>query len=253
MPRYFIELGYRGTDFHGWQIQKNTGRTVQSVLNEALTVLLRQNIETLGSSRTDAGVHAKYNVAHFTTADELPEGLIRKLNFILPGDVVVYDIKKVRDKAHARFDAIARYNEYHISYAKNPFNHLFAWHYPYKPLDLEVLNQVAAIYKAQRDFASFGKKHSQVKTTFCDIEFSHWDFDDQQQLLTYKVKANRFLRGMVRAMVQPSVQIGRGNISIDRLPEIFSARLNTKTDFSAPANGLMLMKVFYPQNYFNLS
>lgn len=250
MPRYFIELAYRGTDFHGWQIQKNAERTVQSVLNHALSVLLRESVETLGSSRTDAGVHAKHNVAHFTTEKELSDGFVRKLNFILPDDIVVYDIKKVKYNAHARYDAIARYYEYHISFVKNPFNQLFSWYYPYKPLSLELLNEVAAFYKMQKDFASFGKKKSQVKTTLCDIELCEWIYDEQQQLLIYRVKANRFLRGMVRAMVQTAVQIGRGNIPIEHLPEIFASRINTKTDFSAPANGLTLMKVFYPDGYY---
>ncbi len=251
MPRYFIELAYNGTDFHGWQIQKNANRTVQSVLNEALSVLVREKIESLGSSRTDAGVHAMHNVAHFTTKSELPEGFVRKLNFVLPDDVVVYDIKRVRDKAHARFDAIARYYEYHISYRKNPFNQVLAWYYPYRPLSLDLLNRVALFYKSQKDFASFGKKHSQVKTTLCDIELCEWVFDEERQILIYRVKANRFLRGMVRAMVQTSVQIGRGNIAVEHLPEIFAARLNTKTDFSAPANGLTLMKVYYPDDYYS--
>ncbi len=250
MSRYFIELGYRGTDFHGWQIQKNASRTVQAILNESLHTLLREEIITLGSSRTDAGVHALHNVAHFSTEKDLPADIVRKLNFILPEDVVVYSIKQVRNNAHARFDAIARNYEYHISYRKNPFNQLFACYYPYKPLPLDVLNQVAEFYKEQQDFASFGKKNSQTKTTLCNIEVCEWLFDDERQLLIFRVKANRFLRGMVRAMVQTSVQIGRGNIAIESLPDIFSARLNTKTDFSAPANGLTLMKVFYPEKYF---
>jgi tRNA pseudouridine38-40 synthase len=250
MPRYFIELGYRGTDFHGWQIQKNAARTVQAVLNDALSTLLREPIVTLGSSRTDAGVHAVHNVAHFTTSVEMPDDVVRKLNFILPSDVVVYNITPVRDNAHARFDAIARYYEYHISYKKNPFNQLFSLYYPYPKLDINLLNEIASYYKSQKDFAAFGKKHSQVKTTLCDIELCEWYYDTERELLIFRVKANRFLRGMVRALVQTSIQIGRGNISFHQLPHIFEARDNTKTDFSAPPNGLMLMKVFYPEDIY---
>lgn len=250
MPRYFIELGYRGTDFHGWQIQKNAERTVQGELNKALSILLREPIETLGSSRTDAGVHAKHNVAHFDAQADITKELLRNLNFILPQDIVVYNIIRVKDKAHARFDAIARYYEYHISYKKNPFNQLFSLYYPYPEMDIHVLNKVAEFYKSQHDFAAFGKKHSQVKTTLSEIELCEWTYDDERDLLIFKVKANRFLRGMVRAMVQTSIQIARGNIAFEKLPDIFEARLNTKTDFSAPANGLTLMKVFYPANYF---
>jgi tRNA pseudouridine38-40 synthase len=248
--KYFIEVAYNGKDFHGFQAQKNADRTVQALLNSALSALLQEPIKTTSSSRTDAGVHAKQNFASFETAKNILPGTVRKLNFILPMDLEVKRIIPVDFKAHPRYDAISRYYEYYISYHKNIFTQQFVCFYPYKKLDIEVLNKVATYYKTKTDYTSFSKKNTDVKTRTCQIEISEWEWREKEELLVYKVKSDRFLRGMVRAMVQTAVQVSRGNIKFEDLDEIFAKGDNRKTDFSAPANGLCLLEVNYPEGYF---
>jgi len=251
VARYFIEFGYDGTDFNGWQTQTNAERTVQDEINRALTVILRENIRTTGSSRTDTGVHAEQSYAHFDFDGELKPDLLRNLNFMLPNDVAVKAIVPVQPNAHARFDAVSRYYEYFISYDKNPFVSRFTCYYPYQRLDKDKLNYAAGIFGQHKNFRAFSKKHINVKTYDCTIHQAVWEWDDARQLLIFKVRANRFLRGMVRALVQTSIRFARGKLTEPQLMHLLHSGDAHKTDFSAPAQGLTLKQVTFPLGYFD--
>ena len=253
VSRYFIELAYDGTDFNGWQHQTNAERTVQDEIDKSLSLILQANIRTTGSSRTDAGVHAEQSYAHFDTYVPFKPDLLRNLNFVLPKDVVIRKIIPVSDKAHVRFDAIARYYEYCISYEKNPFVSKFSCYYPYQRLNIEKLNDAAKIFLRHKNFRAFSKKHVDVKTYNCTIHQAVWEWDDDRRLLIFKVKANRFLRGMVRALVQTSIHFARGKMTEDQLLRLLQSDDAHKTDFSAPAQGLILKAVIFPPDYFDAS
>jgi tRNA pseudouridine38-40 synthase len=250
VARYFIELAYDGTDFNGWQHQTNAERTVQDEVDKALSTILNQNIRTTGSSRTDTGVHAEQSFAHFDTEAEINDEIIRNLNFVLPNDVALKKIIRVKPTAHVRFDAIARYYEYYISYEKNPFVNRFSCYYPYAKLDTDKLNEAAEIFKQHKNFRAFSKKHTNVVTYECTLYQVVWEWDDEKKLLVFKVKANRFLRGMVRALVQTSIRFARGKLNKKQLLQLLQSGDAHKTDFSAPANGLVLKAVIFPPDYF---
>ena len=252
MARYFIELAYDGTDFNGWQHQTNAQRTVQDEIDKAFSIVLHENVRTTGSSRTDTGVHAEQSYAHFDTDVEITDQMLRQINFILPNDVVVKKIIPVSQQSHVRFDAIQRYYEYYISYDKNPFLSRFTCYYPYRRLDIDKLNHVAEIFKQQKNFRAFSKKHTNIVTYDCTIHQAVWEWDDERQLLIFKVRANRFLRGMVRALVQTSIRYARGKLSDEQFMYLLQSGDAHKTDFSAPAQGLTLKAVIFPPDYFDI-
>jgi len=243
MPRYFIQLGYKGTAYHGFQVQDNA-RTIQSELQRALFILFKNDIVLTGSSRTDAGVHAIQNFFHFDTDLSVQAKQVYNLNAILPPDICVRDIQQVAPTAHCRFDAIAREYHYYIYTRKDPFMEDRGWHYPYH-LDIELLNKAADLLKKYTDFTSFAKRNTQVFTHNCSIETSKWELLDEHTL-RYTVKANRFLRGMVRGLVGTMVKVGRGNINLAEFENIITAKDCRKADFSTPPQGLFLVKVIYP-------
>jgi len=249
--RYFIEVAYKGTEFNGWQVQKNAHRTVQQILNEQLSILFREKITSQGSSRTDKGVHAQQNFAHFDAINPLPDKFIWRINFMLPGDIVVKNIFPVDNKCNARFDAIGRTYEYILSYRKNPFNSEFSCYYPYTEISIDKLNEVAQLLFKHTDYMAFSKKHTQVKTSICYISHAEWRHNKVDGELVFRVSANRFLRGMVRGLVATMIQAGRGRISAEDFEKIIMTRQSHKTNFSAPANGLTLIEVKYPEGYFN--
>lgn len=251
MNRYLLEISYKGTSYSGWQVQKNTANTIQQVVNEKLSILLREQIIVMASGRTDAGVHAWQNFAHFDFAQPLPRDFLRRLNFLLPVDISVRDVFSVADNFNARFDAISRRYEYLICYDKNPFLTDFSSFYPYPELSAEKLNEVAAFLKSQTDFAAFSKKRTQVKTTICKIKEAHWELERSQNLLRFRITADRFLRGMVRGIVATSIRYARGKLAMEQLNELMQSREPHKTDFSAPAQGLTLMEVRYVEGSLN--
>jgi tRNA pseudouridine38-40 synthase len=247
MPRYFLELTYKGTRYSGFQVQDNAN-TVQSEVEKALSILFRDKITCTGSSRTDAGVHCLQNYFHFDYAGDVQAGTIYRLNAILPSDIAIRSLCEVSSDAHCRFDAIARRYQYVLYERKDPFIEDRAWFYPY-PLDKGVLESVAEMVLETVDFTSFAKRNSQVNNHRCLIRESRW-----QQTETgweYIVEGNRFLRGMVRGLVGTMLQAGRGNITAARFREIIAAGDNQQADFSAPARGLFLVEVIYPVDYFN--
>lgn len=245
MSRYLLELSYKGTSYNGWQVQKNTANTIQQVVNEKLSTLLREEILVMASGRTDAGVHAWQNFAHFDYSTPLPKDFLRRLNFMLPADISVRAVYSVAENFNARFDAISRTYEYSICYDKNPFLTGFSSFYPYPELSAEKLNEAAAFLKSQTDFAAFSKKRTQVKTTLCKIKEAHWELDKSQNLLRFRITADRFLRGMVRGIVATSIRYARGKLTMEQLQELIESKEPHKTDFSAPAQGLTLREVKY--------
>ena len=240
--RYFIEVAYMGTNYAGFQIQENAN-TVQAEVEKALAVFFQRNISLTGSSRTDAGVHALQNFFHFDYDEIIPPSVFYNLNAILPTDIVVKSIVHVQDENHARFDAGSREYKYYISPCKNPFLTNRSWYYPFK-VDLELLNNAAKIILENRDFTSFAKKNSQVQTHQCTIQISHWYY--HEDCLIYHVKANRFLRGMVRGLVGTMLLVGRGKISLSNFDNIIRSLNSSKANFATPAHGLFLIKVDYP-------
>jgi tRNA pseudouridine38-40 synthase len=246
MNRYFLEVAYKGTRYAGSQVQINAV-TVQAELEKALEIYFRRRIELTGSSRTDAGVHARQNFYHFDNPEPINPKAIYNINAILPADIAVQQFIPVRPDAHCRFDAVAREYEYFIYQAKDPFLDDRAWFFPYT-LDIKVLQTVAGVIKEYTDFTSFSKRNSQVKTFNCRILYSEWQTRDNYTV--YRVKANRFLRGMVRGLVGTMLQAGRGKITVEKFRQIVEARDCTKADFSVPAHGLFLQKVEYPDRYF---
>jgi tRNA pseudouridine38-40 synthase len=243
MGRYFIEVAYNGKNYAGFQIQLNA-HTVQSEVEKALAIIFKQKINLTGSSRTDTGVHALQNFFHFDTDTEVQSKVIYNLNAILPPDIVIKNITPVSNEAHCRFDAISREYKYYIYQFKNPFLTDRAFYYPYS-LDFDMLKESAAIVPQYTDFTSFSKRNTQVKTFNCQIIKSEWIKEDG--CYVYNVKANRFLRGMVRGLVGTMLQTGRGKLSISNFKAIIEAKDCSKADFSVPAHGLFLIEVGFPQ------
>ncbi len=240
--RYFLEVAYKGTNYAGFQIQQNAN-TIQGEVERALQICFRRVVKLTGASRTDAGVHAYQNYFHVDTEYELSGPYLYNLNSLLPPDIVIKTITKVADYAHCRFHALSREYNYYINSSKNPFLTDTAWFCPYT-INLEVLNKAAAAIFKVTDFTSFSKKNTQNHTMLCTIIKSNWIKDNER--LTYNVKSNRFLRGMVRGLVGTMIQVGRGQISLSDFHAILEAKNCTKANFSTPARGLFLTTVEYP-------
>lgn len=244
--RYFLEVAYKGTNYSGFQSQKNAN-TIQAEIQKAFKTILKKEFELTGSSRTDAGVHAYQNYFHFDFESELSSQLIYNLNAILPTDIAVKNLLKVKDDAHCRFDAISREYKYHIYQKKNPFLTDKAFYFPYK-LDIAAMQKAAIAIKEYSDFTSFSKRNTQVKSFMCEIKESQWII--QESCLIYNVKANRFLRGMVRALTATMLNLGRRKIDLGIFKRIIETKDCTLANFSAPAHGLFLTEVCFPANYF---
>jgi tRNA pseudouridine38-40 synthase len=245
MPRYFIEVSYKGTNYSGFQVQQNAN-SIQQEVERSLKIFFKAEFELTGSSRTDAGVHALKNLFHFD-AENLPDDSILEkdiynLNAILPNDIVIKRIYKVADTAHCRFDASSREYKYFIYQHKEPFLEDRAFYFPYK-LDLEKMQQAAALILQFDDFTSFAKRNSQVNNFRCKILKSEWLIESDT--IVYNVQANRFLRGMVRGLTGTMLKVGAGRISIDNFKRIIENKDATKADFAVPPQGLFLIDVRY--------
>ncbi len=243
--RYFIEVSYDGTAFKGSQIQKELP-TVQLALNQAIQTVLREDICTFGASRTDEGVHAFCNFYHFDTDKKLDHQFVYKLNAILPFALSIQNMFVATDpELNARFAALSRQYRYRIYFAKNPFLFKRALYFPFE-INKEILHQTAAILKEYNDFETFCKRNAQTFTYNCNIIQSYWV--EKENELQYIVEANRFLRGMVRALVGTQLQVARGRISLQDFRSIIESKDCTKADFSVTGNGLYLEKISYPEN-----
>ena len=243
MPRYFIEVAYKGTNYSGFQIQQNAN-SIQAEIEKALKIFFKKDFELTGSSRTDAGVHALQNFFHFDFDEKLnfENDFQYNLNSLLPRDIVIKKIFPVKDNAHCRFDAISREYKYFIYQQKDPFLQDTAFYYPYK-LDLDKLNEAAKQVIKYDDFTSFSKRNTQVKSFICKIEKSEWYFE--RNLLVYNVIANRFLRGMVKGLVGTMLRVGTNKISLNEFTEIIKSKDCNQADFTPPSHGLFLNSVNY--------
>lgn len=245
--RYFITFSYNGTDFHGSQIQPN-GNTVQSEMETAFATILRQAVPLTFAGRTDAGVHADKMVAHFDVEQAVPNNFDARLNNLLPASIAVRDICRVKDIAHARFDATSRTYHYRITSRKDPFLQITHARVA-AGLDFEAMNNAAQLLLGKQDFASFCRVHTDVKTTICDVREARWvQVNDTEAY--FVITADRFLRNMVRAVVGTLFEIGKGRMTEAQLAEVIAAHNRCKAGHSAPAEGLSLVDIQYPDFLF---
>jgi len=249
MGRYFIHLAYNGMNYNGWQTQPGLP-TVQETLERALSTLLREKIAVVGCGRTDTGVHASDFYAHFDVSDECGVmsdecgNLVFKLNSFLPADIAIYDIFPVAGNAHARFDAVARTYQYHVSDRRLPFRQGQYCRIYYRP-DVELMNEATRVLMEYEDFTSFAKLHTQVKTNICHLTKAEWTEEPDGWVFT--IRSNRFLRNMVRSVTGTLLDVGRGKLSIEGLREIIEKKDRCAAGTSMPACGLFLTRVEYPE------
>lgn len=249
MARYFLEIQYDGTAYHGWQVQPN-GISVEEVIEGVLRQLFQQDVDIVGSGRTDAGVHALQQFAHLDV-DELKFSLdewMYKMNRMLPHDISIAGILPVTGEAHARFDAIRRTYFYDMHIAKDPFLRNSSWWLNAAP-DIDRMNEACEVMKTFEDFSSFCKSNTDVKTMICKIYDARWEMTEQNRL-RFVITADRFLRNMVRAVTGTMVNVGRGVITVDDFRKIIERRDRKAAGESAPARGLFLAKVEYPETIF---
>lgn len=249
--RYALNIGYDGTNYHGWQIQPNA-TTVQQLMNNAISKISREKINVVGCGRTDTGVHASYFVLHFDLEQPITDKgkFLYHLNAVLPKDIVAYEVVSVQADFHARFDATAR--EYHYMFSKypHPFLYQYTKHLVQIP-DVDILHKAAAVVKDNTDFGSFCKAHGAQKTTICNVSESEWIETDM--MLVYRIKADRFLRNMVRALVGTMFEIGMRKKIVADFQDIFDARNRSKAGMSVDAGGLFLTGVWYEYVPFDVS
>jgi tRNA pseudouridine38-40 synthase len=245
--RYFIEVGYDGLQYAGFQIQNNA-ITIQQLIENALLVVTKEKISLTGSSRTDAGVNAYQNYFHFDSNILFTQKHLYSLNAILPYDVVVHSIRQVNDDAHSRFNATSRQYQYKITNLKNPFYFKKAYYLPV-PLKMDLLNQVATIYLQNTNFKNFSKTNAQVHTYECTILQANWQL--QNDIITFNVEGNRFLRGMVKALVGTALQVSFGKYTINDVVNLCTMEKPPKPAiFTPPGYALYLQKVNFPSNIF---
>lgn len=242
MARYFLEVAYMGARYSGFQVQENA-HTVQSEIDRAVSLLMREQVVSTGSSRTDAGVHARQNFLHFDTERPLHPQFLYKINAILPPDIVLKGVYPVDAEAHSRFAATGRAYEYTLYTFKDPFMRDRGYYFPYR-MNMDDLHAAAAIIKEYRDFSSFSKRNTQVKTFNCSIGESYWTAGEGR--IVYNVSANRFLRGMVRGLVGTMLRVGRGRLTLPEFRAVIESKDCTQADFAVPGHGLCLMQVKYP-------
>ena len=244
MQRYFIQLSYDGTAYHGWQIQPN-GISVQETLEKALSVVAREIVAVTGAGRTDAGVHASFYVAHFEVEKENLDNdkIIHNLNCLLPADIAIQNIYKVHSEAHARFDATSRTYKYYIVKAKDPFQRFYAAKEARVP-DLARMNEAARKLFNYEDFTSFSKLGTDVKTNNCKVDHAEWI--DEGNRYVFTIRADRFLRNMVRAIVGTLLEVGFGKLTLDQFCKVIEAKDRNAAGASVPAKGLFLVDIGYP-------
>jgi tRNA pseudouridine38-40 synthase len=239
--RYKIDLSYDGTEFHGWQIQPNAV-TVQQLINDKLKLVLQEKINTMGSGRTDTGVHARKQVLHVDIQKEIPKNLIFRLNKLLPDSIAIINIKPVKDDFHARYHAQSRAYEYLIHQNKNPFLEKYSYNFN-KVLEIDLMNSACQILIQHTNFESFSKVHTEVNNFNCVVTQAFWR--KEKNHYKFYIKANRFLRNMVRAIVGTLLEVGEGKIDLDQFQQIIISKNRNNAGRSVPAQGLYLTEVNY--------
>lgn len=241
--RYLIECSYRGSAFHGWQIQPNA-TTVQECIEKALSLVLKEKIDITGSSRTDTGVHAAQQFAHFDLDKRIenPKRLVNSLNGILTRDIAIHQIRLVPNEFHSRFDATHRRYIYRIQQGKSPFAYETAYFYKSK-LNIDLMNEAGELMKKYIDYQCFSKVKTDVQTFNCKIEFAFWE--QHEQTLLFHIKADRFLRGMVRAIVGTMIEVGAERLSLADFEKIIVSKNRNNAGRAVPPEGLTLVEVGY--------
>lgn len=246
--RYFIELSYHGKNYHGWQIQPNE-ISVQETIEKGLSVLLKKPISVTGCGRTDSGVHARQFFLHFDVEEFIDKEKLKfRLNSFLPQDIAIFQIVRVQDEAHARFDAISRSYTYQISLVKDVFDTDLSLKLHETDLDIDKMNRAAELMMAYDDFKCFSRTKTDVKTFQCNIIESTWRREGDK--LIFSITANRFLRNMVRAIVGTLLEVGMHKMSLNQFREVIESRDRTKAGASVKAKGLYLTHIDYPKHIF---
>lgn len=244
--RYFIHFSYDGTAYHGWQVQPGA-ITVQECLQQALATLMRRPVEVVGAGRTDAGVHARHMVAHLDIEENLTDEdmhqLAYRLNKILPRDIAVQRVEAVAEEMHARFSATARTYHYFVHLHKDPFLRSYSWQL-FGEIDFERMNEAAATLTEYEDFTSFSKVNTDTKTNLCHIHYARWE-ELTPGVWRFEIKANRFLRNMVRAIVGTLIEVGRGRMSVDDFRQVVEKKDRCQAGESVPGHALFLVQVDY--------
>lgn len=246
--RYFIELSYLGKNYHGWQKQASE-ISVQETIENALSILLKEEISVIGCGRTDTGVHAKQFFLHFDIEERIDkEKLKYRLNSFLPDDIAIFQVYRVSEKGHARFDAVSRSYHYRISLQKNVFENDLSLQIYQGDLDIDKMNEASALLLNFTDFKCFSRSKTDVKTYDCDITEAYWKLNGQN--LNFYISANRFLRNMVRAIVGTLLEVGKGRMTLDEFGNVIKSRDRSMAGASVKAKGLYLTRVVYPKNIF---
>ena len=241
--RYFVTFSYNGARYHGWQIQPN-GNSVQAELQQALSTLLRQDVSVTGAGRTDAGVHARMMVAHFDIDSTIDcQQLAYKLNRLLPWDIAVQKVERVSDDLHARFSAKSRMYRYYVHTAKDPFLRPYSCELHY-PLDFKAMNEAAGVLLEYDDFGAFCKAGADVKTTLCEVTKAEW-VQTAETAWYFEIRANRFLRNMVRAVVGTLIEVGRGRLTLEEFRKVIEGKRRTEAGESMPGHALYLEDIVY--------
>ena len=244
--RFFLEIAYRGTHYHGWQRQPNA-ETVQQVIENSLSIILNETVAIMGAGRTDTGVHAKQMFAHFDYDAEFDfHTTIIKLNSFLANDIAVRSFFKVKDEVSSRFDALSRIYHYNIVQQKSPFK--TTAYFVHKPLDVKQMNLASQYLLGKQDFTSFSKANTQTFTNNCNVMVASWQWQDGE--LVFTIKADRFLRNMVRAIVGTLLEVGIGKIKAEQVKEIIAQNDRCMAGTSVPANALFLSEIEYPKDIF---
>ncbi len=244
--RYLFEIAYKGTNYHGWQRQKNA-TSVQQVVEETLSTILRTNISIIGSGRTDTGVHCRQQYFHLEFENSMPDNILFTSNNFLPPDISIKSVRPITDEGHARFSATSRSYEYWISQHKDPFSKDLQYYFN-RSLNIKTMNEAAALLIGKKDFESFSRVKTEVNNFICDITEASWEKSGGN--LIFHISANRFLRGMVRAIVGTLLEVGLGKKASNSMESIIIAKDRKKAGAAAPAHGLFLTEVIYPQEIF---
>lgn len=245
--RYFFEINYSGANYHGWQNQANA-IGVQQIVEEVMTKIFRQKVAIVGSGRTDTGVHCVQQFFHTELEREFDhQKWIQKLNSFLPKDIAIRSVRAVRADAHARYNAVERSYEYKITREKNPLLVGYAFHY-FRELNVPTMNKAAALLLGAHDFECFSKVKTDVNHFICDIKKAHWN--QNGELLVFSITANRFLRGMVRAIVGTLLDVGTAKITVSEFRDIVKSKDRKRAGMNVPPEGLYLTRVIYPAGIF---
>ena len=244
--RYFIDISYFGKNYHGWQIQENA-ITVQEILDKSLSTILKTEIKSLGSGRTDTGVHAMSQVAHFDFNGNIIENFLYRINSLLPRDISINSINGVKENVSARFDAISREYIYKIHTKKSPFLNDYSYYYK-RDIDIELLNKACDIIKKFKDFQTFSKVKTDVNNYNCNVSYAAIEKENNSYF--FKVTSNRFLRGMVRAIMGTLFEINENKIELEFLEDIIIKKERKLAGPSVPAHGLYLNKVLYEEDIY---